>query len=153
MTNLKSFNEPTVVVFFGDHQPGVEDAFYEYLYGDKLSELSIEEKIKQYTTPFFIWSNTGLEAKQVERISLNYLSALLLKEAKLPMTKYLAFQLEELYPEYPVVTAVGLVDKNGNVITRSESDSELLLKYEQLIYNHIMDRKNTLSGVFTIEEH
>ena len=30
--------EPTLIVFFGDHQPPLKNAFYEELYGKKLSE-------------------------------------------------------------------------------------------------------------------
>ena len=29
--------EPTLIVFFGDHQPPLKNAFYEQLYGKKLS--------------------------------------------------------------------------------------------------------------------
>lgn len=150
LKRLKDFDEPTVVVFFGDHQPGVEDAFYDYLYGEPVSELPLQEKIKQYATPFFIWSNQGFEEQKVEKISLNYLSALLLEKAELPLTKYQSFLMDELYPRYPVVTAAGIIDEYGNVKAREEFDSGLLLKYEQLIYNHIMDKDNTLNGIFSI---
>lgn len=150
LRELKEFGEPTVVVFFGDHQPGVEDAFYDCLYGQDSSGLPLEEKIKQYTTPFFIWSNQGFEEQKIEKISLNYLSALALEKAELPLTKYQSFLLDELYPKYPVVTAAGIIDEYGNVKAREEFDSGLLLKYEQLIYNHIMDKNNTLNEVFSI---
>lgn len=150
LKRLKEFDEPTVVVFFGDHQPGVEDAFYDFLYGQPVLDLSLEEKMKQYTTPFFIWSNQGFDEQEIDEISLNYLSALLLKEAELPLPKYQSFLLNELYPEYPVVTAAGIIDQYGNVSPREELDSGLLLKYEQLIYNHIMDREHTLQEVFSI---
>lgn len=150
LKELKEFDEPTVVVFFGDHQPGIEDAFYDCLYGKDSSELPLSEKIKQYTTPFFIWSNQGFEEQKIEKISLNYLSAVALEKAELPLTKYQSFLINELYPEYPVVTAAGIIDKYGNVMQREDLDSGLLQKYEQLIYNHIMDKNHTLNGVFSI---
>ena len=43
--------EPTMVVFFGDHQPPLKNAFYEQLYGKKLSERTTEEVMQQYAHP------------------------------------------------------------------------------------------------------
>lgn len=150
LNQLKLFDEPTVVVFFGDHQPGIEDEFYEFLYEKDLSELSLEEKMEQYATPFFIWSNEEIPEKQIEKISLNYLSALMLDTMELPLTDYQYFLLNELYTEYPVVTGVGIIDKYGEVSERDMLDSELLLTYDQLIYNHVMDEDHTLKEIFTV---
>ncbi len=149
LEHLKDFSEPTVVVFFGDHQPGVEDEFYEYLYGKTLQELSQEEKIKQYATPFFIWSNTGVENRQISQISLNYLSMVMLKETGLSLTPYQLFLEKELYPEYPVITTMGVIDFNGEIRRREEIDNELLLKYEQLIHHHIMEPKQITNCIFS----
>ena len=41
--------EPTMIVFFGDHQPNISDAFYEKLFGKPLTQLTQEEKEKMYT--------------------------------------------------------------------------------------------------------
>ncbi len=38
--------EPTLIVFFGDHQPPLKNAFYEQLYGKKLSERTTEEVMR-----------------------------------------------------------------------------------------------------------
>ena len=40
--------KPTIVVMFGDHQPAVEQEFYEELYGKSLSKLSTEELQQRY---------------------------------------------------------------------------------------------------------
>lgn len=53
---LKNYNEPTIVVMFGDHQPAVEQEFYEELYGKSLSKLSTEELQQRYKIPFVIWA-------------------------------------------------------------------------------------------------
>lgn len=50
-------DEPTVIVFYGDHQVQIEDGFYEELYGKSLDDLTEEEMLLKYTTRFFIWSN------------------------------------------------------------------------------------------------
>ena len=37
---------PTLIVFFGDHQPPLTNAFYEQLYGKKLAERDTQEERK-----------------------------------------------------------------------------------------------------------
>ena len=49
---FKNQKEPTIVVMFGDHQPKLEDSFYELLYGKSLNSLSLKELQKKYTVPF-----------------------------------------------------------------------------------------------------
>ncbi len=46
--------EPVVILFFGDHQPALEDEFYDMLYGKTADELTLEEQQRKYLTPFFI---------------------------------------------------------------------------------------------------
>lgn len=43
--------EPTIILMFGDHQPKIEDAFYEKLFGKSLEELDQEETERRYQTP------------------------------------------------------------------------------------------------------
>lgn len=57
ITYLDSIDDPTVVVFFGDHQVQVEEEFYAELYGKSTDELTEDELMQKYATRFFIWSN------------------------------------------------------------------------------------------------
>ena len=73
---------------FGDHQPKLEDSFYELLYGKSLNSLSLKELQKKYTVPFIIWANYDIDAKSdVENVSANYLSSLMLQQTNLKMFK------------------------------------------------------------------
>ena len=69
-------DEPTMIVFFGDHQPPLTNSFYEELYGKKLSERTTEEVLRQYAVPFFIWTNYDIEERQDVVISPNFLGVL-----------------------------------------------------------------------------
>mgnify|MGYP000317744324 CR=1 FL=1 len=117
--------EPTMVVFFGDHQPPLKNAFYEQLYGKKLSERTTEEVMQQYATPFFIWTNYDLSGAEADMqtedvvISPNYLGVLTAKLAGLPLTGYMNF-LDQMYAELPVVTPVGFVSKDGAFLSKKE---------------------------------
>ena len=79
--------EPTLVVFFGDHQPPLANAFYEELYGKKLSERTTEEVMQQYAVPFFLWANYDIEERQDVVISPNFLGVLTAQTAGLPLTR------------------------------------------------------------------
>lgn len=54
ITELEQFDEPTVLVFFGDHQPGFSWWFKDR-FADDSSETAFQESM--YQTDYFIWSN------------------------------------------------------------------------------------------------
>ena len=130
-----------MVVFFGDHQPPLKNAFYEQLYGKKLSERTTEEVMQQYATPFFIWTNYDIEERQDVVISPNFLGVLTAQMAGLPLTGYMNF-LSQLYEVLPVITPVGLISAQGEFLTEEELDEEQqewILTYETLNYCGMVD--------------
>lgn len=135
--------EPTLICFFGDHQPYLGDEFLELLYGKSLDDLTMEEKRRQYITPIVLWSNYGLKEASLEQISPNYLSALILKEANLSMPAYESF-LWQLYQEYPVISGTGILDKGGrHYKSPKEAGSELLTRYGWLQYDRLKNRRQS----------
>lgn len=136
ITYYKNCDEPTMVVFFGDHQPPLKNAFYEELYGKPLDQRTTEERMQQYAVPFFIWANYDIEERQDVLLSPNYLGVLTAEVAGLPMTGYMNF-LDQLYEVLPVITPVGIIDSEGNHLKRSELNEEQqkwLEQYETLNY-------------------
>ena len=129
-------DEPTIVVFFGDHQPPLKNAFYEELYGKPLDQRTTEERMMQYAVPFFLWANYDIEEREDVLLSPNYLGVLTAEVAGLPMTGYMNF-LNQLYEVLPVITPVGIIDKDGAYHKRDELDEvqqEWLENYETLNY-------------------
>ena len=49
--------DPTVIVFFGDHEPGLSNEVYSKILGKNVEKLSAEENMNLYKTPFLIWAN------------------------------------------------------------------------------------------------
>jgi phosphoglycerol transferase MdoB-like AlkP superfamily enzyme len=132
--------EPTMICMFGDHQAAIEDSFYEYLYGKPLSEWTEEELQNRYITPFIIWANYDIEEAYVDKISVNYLSAYLMKTANLELDAYESY-LYQLFQKYPVISGSGIYDADGNFYG---SDTEIdqkedLLEYQKLQYYRIYD--------------
>lgn len=54
---LRVFDEPTIVVMFGDHQPSVEQGFLDLAYGVTQEQMTMEQYMGKYYVPFVIWAN------------------------------------------------------------------------------------------------
>ena len=133
--------EPTLVVFFGDHQPPLANDFYEELYGKPLSKRTTEEVMRQYAVPFFLWANYDIEERQDVVVSPNFLGVLTAQTAGLPLTGYMEF-LADLYEVMPAITPVGFVTADGAFLSKSELSEEQrdwLWKYEVLNYCGMVD--------------
>lgn len=141
ITHYENSEEPTMVVFFGDHQPPLKNAFYEKLYGKSLSERTTQEVLQQYAVPFFIWTNYDIPEQENVILSPNYLGVLTAKAAGLPLTGFMEF-LDQLYERLPVITPVGIITGDGEYLEReelSQEDQQWLMTYETLNYCGMVD--------------
>lgn len=144
-------SEPTVILMFGDHQPRVEDAFYEELYGKSLSDLSLTELQQRYVTPFIIWANYDIPEETYDAVSLNYLSTMLMETAGLELPEYNLF-LKELQKSVPAINANGYLGDDGIWYSWSDSSpyEEILNDYQILQYNNLCDEKNRVDSIYSI---
>ena len=55
---MREFDEPTAVVFFGDHQPNISSVYNDELYPDEDSMIHYD---RLYQTVYFIWANYEIE--------------------------------------------------------------------------------------------
>ena len=154
LTYYSSIEEPTLVVFFGDHQPPLKNAFYEELYGKKLSERTTEEVLRQYAVPFFIWANYDIPEQEDVIVSPNYLGVLTAQAAGLPLTGFMNF-LSQMYEELPVITPVGIITGEGQHLKKeelNERQQEWLRQYEILNYCGMVDLFEEARPMFCVDE-
>lgn len=130
---LKRYDERTVVLMFGDHQPAVEQEFFEELYGKPLSKLSLEELQQRYKIPFVIWANYDIESKSNVQTSPNFLSNLILDTAGVPKNEVGEFT-EEISKEIPQINGMGHYNAGGVWYENDVKLSEPLRKYEVVQY-------------------
>ena len=145
-------DEPTVICYFGDHLPSFKDGFYEMLFGVKdMAKVGPEDMQKMYITNYFIWTNYDIPEKEVPAISLNFLSTLVMQVAGLPMTEYQMY-LSDLYELYPVVTTMGICDKDGNYIAPKVENLNVDMwnYYSVLEYNNVFGKDSRLAYIFDI---
>lgn len=109
---LEDYEEPTIVMMFGDHMPNIERGFYEELYGASLDELDADQTQRRYMVPFILWANYDIEEDDAVHTSPCYLSNLLMETAGLPKSRVQLY-LDELMQEMPQLNPMGYYDMGG----------------------------------------
>lgn len=109
LARLKKSDEKTVVVFYGDHLPGIYDSGIRDTNGD----LSIHQ------TPFFLWSNTGKEVADPQPVtSPIFFLPMLYELADAPIPPYYAL-LERLHAQVPAIEQGRILNPDGELVERS----------------------------------
>lgn len=148
---FSTVDEPTVILMFGDHQPGVSDATLKAMGPDMFEEgASVAVKEKQYTVPYVMWANFDLpEGDSPEYISPNFLRTYLLQCAGIEGSAYDKFT-ETVREQYPAVNILGYLDNEGNWNDINTLDSvELLLDYKKIAYYNLFDHSKVDMSLFT----
>jgi len=132
--------EPTVVVFFGDHQPtdSVVRPIWK-LNGKSDHSLTEEENARRYEVPYIIWANYPIESARDEDTSANFLAAKLLDVVGIPQSPYTAY-LSELAKDFPVITSIHAWNNEGISYPAGFLDKDLLT-YRKLQYYNLFDFK------------
>ncbi|MBR1865000.1 MAG: LTA synthase family protein [Lachnospiraceae bacterium] len=140
---FKKQDDPTVVVMFGDHEPGLSNEFYGSILGKSTSDLTDEENMELYKVPFLIWANYDIEERYLERTSLNYLQSILLDAAGMKQSGYNKFLLS-MMEEIPAINVSGFFGADGIYYDNEDTNSpyyEKIQEYNILEYNHLFDKQ------------
>lgn len=145
---LEKRTTPTIVVFFGDHYPAVNENFFYDIRGQIGDEdLSFEDSQKKYSVPYFIWNNYGLTYEQKENtVSANYLAAYLIDQIGLDTTSFYNFELK-MMDEIPAMNQFGFLGDNGKWYQYFDDEvpekyADLLDEYDMLEYNWLYGTQN-----------
>ncbi len=139
ITYFEQVDDPTIIVFFGDHQPtdSVVSPIYK-LNGRSVYSLTEEELRQRYLVPYFIHANYDIYEAQDIVMSTNYLGVKTLEVAGLPLSDYQKF-LSKQYESYPSVSMMQMTDSNGNTTSIENKNTNLeayeILQYYQLFKN------------------
>lgn len=147
---FEQVKEKVVIVFYGDHFPGLNKEFYRKVYGKEFSTL--QERQKLYKVPFFIWTNYETKSIDVPLTSLNYLSNYVYKVAEIELPAYNKF-LKDMQQQIPAMNSWGFYStihhKFRNYEWADGKEKEMLREYKMLEYNSIFD-KNKNKAFFRI---
>ncbi|MBR3994061.1 MAG: sulfatase-like hydrolase/transferase [Clostridia bacterium] len=143
INELSLFEEDTIVLFFGDHFPSLNNEFYQEIHGGPFE--TFEEQMLLYTVPYFIWANFDIPEYETECTSLNYLSIRLLEIAGIPKSPFYNF-LKNCETVIPSLNSLGFysVESDGFVPYTEANPVELdwLEEYSVLQYNNLIDYKH-----------
>ncbi len=133
-----SSDRPTVILFFGDHQPLLNN-FYDTLYGEAEDADTI---LKKHRVPYFLWNNYGADfSLPEEMISYNYLSGVLLEQ--LGISDPWFDHINSLRDDYPLLSYNLVMDRSGIV------DNESLLMLIEDPDNPLGSFRRTIYGLLT----
>ncbi len=152
---FEKVEEPTIILFFGDHQPDLDEEFYNALLGKEISELEGEELEKLYQVPFLIWANYDIEDRVVERTSNNYLFTYLMEISGVRTTGYLDY-LRKLREDIPCINALGYWGSDGKYYELEDETSpyfQKLQEYRLLQYNNIFGKDEQVTSFFRLGEN
>lgn len=153
--HFRYIDEPTIIVFFGDHRPAVDRDFYkEYEESfKKEADVSVktEKKSAVYMTDYYIWANFDFEPGQAENISVNFLQGELLEFAGLEAPTFINFQQETLRKKWPVIVKSGCRRGDGAWFEFGVPElweDEDIKKYYAMQYNLISDIRSMRADIF-----
>lgn len=145
---LEELEEPTLVIFFGDHQPEL---------GSDFSQAVLDESnpFAQYTTPYLIWANYPLEEDQLlengSRIGIAALNPLVARAAGFPLTGWQKFLLE-FYEQTPVTSQMGGINASGDYLTMKQLKQQPLAKEYQILQYAMLFAEEQETGLWRLAE-
>ncbi len=141
---LKEQPEPVLLLFFGDHQPNLQDGTYDSI--NKETDMSVYRN--KYMVPFVLWANYDIEEKNAGDLSPGFLAPLLLKTAGLPMPPYYHLLLDKM-EQAPAISINGHLNQQGKWIEPGQNGQDAITAlYQRLQYNKLFDTKDYVAEMY-----
>jgi len=150
VTYFRSVDEPTIIVFFGDHKPFLDSDIYSTLLSTDLSQISTRESLPMYTTPYLVWANYDIQEGNMGITSPNFLGQTVLDLAGLRSPDERAC-LQVLMTRISAMSALAVFDNDESAYTDEDaipdSIKDILKDYEFIEYGKIfLENANTVES-------
>ena len=135
LEEIETLDKPTLVVFFGDHLPNLDNTYREVGFVDANGNFSLEDQLKLKETPVAVWNNYGKDIDDIGSISTSFLAPYIIEWAELKMPTYYRF-LRNFRENMPGYTMVVKSDADGGLYAETpEHMMELEYQYRILQYD------------------
>ncbi|WP_192929651.1 LTA synthase family protein [Alkaliphilus serpentinus] len=153
LTNyLSKSDEPTIVVFFGDHLPMLGynySVFTEagYIKSAEPSEWTYEESLNMERVPILVWANYETEKIDIGTMNTSFISPFLLQYMNMEMPNYFKY-LDRLSKKLPVIGRGFAITSDNKVINNEEElfqkvfNDYGIVQYDQFFGNNYLDKDN-----------
>lgn len=144
--HYENSDEPTLIVFFGDHLPSLGSEYSSYIETNFINsaneqDLTLSDKAKMKQTPLVLWSNykTIEQAKSV--LSPSFLAPLIFEAANLEMPKYYKFlkDFSDKLPGYTKTVKVSADNTHSEKTPDRYNDLEKI--YELIQYDLLFGKQ------------
>ncbi len=138
---LKTSDEPTLLLFFGDHLPmlGNNYSLYRELgYIGEENPQELQDDLRLYTVPYVLWANYSLEEKELPLKNATALSHLILEQAGMEKPPYLQM-VEEIHDRAPVILNTEYIDGDGKHHDRESREYQEIIELYRTLKNQIID--------------
>ncbi|GAA4865921.1 LTA synthase family protein [Paenibacillus vulneris] len=141
--HFQQSDEPTVIVFYGDHLPMLGMDYDVYKQGGMIGNgsWSLEDNKKMHSVPFVMWSNVDLPKEQVPVLSDSFLGTYVLD--KLGMEKPATLALNEsLMGQTPGLLRNLVVDANGGLHQNVPDEAQATVnEYRDFQYDQLFGKQ------------
>ncbi|MFD3446553.1 LTA synthase family protein [Microbacteriaceae bacterium 4G12] len=147
---LQQLDEPTIVVFWGDHLPLIDEEKMFYKQTSFITNGKTPNELRRlYETPVVMYANFPLPKQDLGTISPIYLNPILLKLIGDPLPPYYTF-LEQLRQELSGLKHDIKINSNNQLATNLTSkQKELLHRYQLIQYDLLIGKQYTKDILFS----
>ncbi|WKY47972.1 LTA synthase family protein [Eubacteriaceae bacterium ES3] len=140
---FKTIDEPTVIVMFGDHLPGLGDGYdlYQDLGFINNDELAGEDYLNLYSTPISVYSNTELiDLKDLGLVDANLLGIEILDRCGFTLPSYWSFLIDQQqdFNQNNFIT----INSDGTVVEGISAETEDFNRQQWLVEYDILFGEN-----------
>ena len=136
MDELRDYDRPVVLVFFGDHHPWFSPDYVDALFPGE--DNKVAHSNRAWNTDFIVWANydvAGREDMQMTNLSTNFLAAEALHAVGAPLTTYQQAQLS-LREDLPIINLIGYCDVDGTWRSQGEDSPSRPARQDLALLQH-----------------
>ena len=142
---LEQIDEPTILVFWGDHLPYLDEVYNEVIYDDEDANMNTR---KYFETPLLIYSNFEVEKQDLNTISTFYLSPIVYGMTGLEKPAFYHL-LDQLQNEISAIKGNVRIGSDQQFIENlTNEQEELLADYQLLQYDLLMGKQYSKEILF-----
>jgi phosphoglycerol transferase MdoB-like AlkP superfamily enzyme len=145
VNQLKYRERPTLLVFFGDHQPA-ERVAQVFTHG---GDCPVENRRK---VPYFIWANYDIDEVFDQVSAMPYIAAEALPLAQAKPSTWFHF-LDHVHREYPTINSAYYMNLRGQIgpVHFYDNNPMRLRQYQVLQYNYLFGGETRREELFRVE--
>lgn len=149
---FKDYEEPTIILMFGDHQPSIDAGFLDEVLGGPADTLTFQQMQERFCTPYLIWANYDIDTDTNSISSTNFIANELLEQAGITLPKYNQY-VNKVHEQVEAMNAFGYMtkDKYWHLYEEQTEATELINNYRILEYGYFSEKKEQeMADIFAL---